>query len=52
MRTLSVDDQAFIRRQLLVGLDNGGSVGRTASELARFNGAKPPVYRVPGVVRE
>jgi small ligand-binding sensory domain FIST len=36
MRTLSDDDQAFMRRQLLVGLDQGGAVGRTASELARL----------------
>jgi indole-3-glycerol phosphate synthase len=36
MRTLSDADQAFMRRQLLVGLDAGGSVGRTASELARL----------------
>lgn len=36
MRTLSDDDQAFMRRQLLIGLEQGGSVGRTASELARL----------------
>lgn len=36
MRTLSDDDQAFMRRQLLVGLEQGGSVGRSASELARL----------------
>jgi indole-3-glycerol phosphate synthase len=36
MRTLSDDDQAFMRRQLLVGLDQGGPIGRTASELARL----------------
>ena len=36
MRTLSDDDQAFMRRQLLVGLEQGGNVGRTASELARL----------------
>lgn len=36
MRTLSDDDQAFMRRQLLVGLEQGGSIGRTASELARL----------------
>ena len=36
MRTLSDDDQVFMRRQLLVGLEQGGSVGRTASELQRL----------------
>jgi indole-3-glycerol phosphate synthase len=36
MRTLSDDDQAFMRRQLLVGLEQGGGLGRTASELARL----------------
>jgi len=36
MRTLSDDDQAFMRRQLLIGMEQGGSVGRTASELARL----------------
>jgi indole-3-glycerol phosphate synthase len=36
LRTLSDDDQAFMRRQLLVGLDAGGPLGRTASELARL----------------
>jgi indole-3-glycerol phosphate synthase len=36
MRTLSDDDQAFMRRFLLVGLEQGGSVGRTASELVRL----------------
>jgi indole-3-glycerol phosphate synthase len=49
MRTLSDDDQAFMRRQLLVGLDNGGSVGRTASELARLaqgKGHRFTVYQV------
>jgi indole-3-glycerol phosphate synthase len=36
MRTLSDDDQAFMRRQLLVGLDQGGALGQTASDLARL----------------
>ena len=36
MRTLSDDDQAFMRRQLLVGLEQGGNVGRSASELKRL----------------
>ena len=49
MRTLSDDDQAFMRRQLLVGLEQGGSVGRTASELvrlARGEGHRFTVYQV------
>ena len=36
MRTLSDDDQAFMKKALLVGLEKGGSVGRTPSELARL----------------
>ncbi|CAB9499032.1 Indole-3-glycerol phosphate synthase [Seminavis robusta] len=36
MRTLSDDDQSFMRKALLVGLERGGSVGRTPSELARL----------------
>ncbi|EEC45823.1 predicted protein [Phaeodactylum tricornutum CCAP 1055/1] len=37
MRTLSDEDQAFMRRQLLIGIDKGGSIGRSASELARLS---------------
>jgi len=36
MRRLSDDDQAFMRRALLIGLERGGSLGRTPSELARL----------------
>jgi indole-3-glycerol phosphate synthase len=36
MRTLSDDDQAFMRQKLLIGLERGGALGRTASELARL----------------
>jgi small ligand-binding sensory domain FIST len=36
MKTLSDDDQAFMRKALLVGIERGGSVGRTPSELARL----------------
>ena len=37
MRRLSDDDQAFMRRALLLGLERGGSmVGRTPNELARL----------------
>ena len=49
MRTLSDDDQAFMRRQLLVGLEQGGSVGRSASELERLakgEGHRFTVYQV------
>lgn len=46
MRTLSDDDQAFMRRQLLVGLDQGGSLGRTASELARLANGEGHRFRV------
>ena len=49
MRTLSDDDQAFMRRQLLVGIEQGGNVGRSASELARLaagQGHRFTVYAV------
>jgi indole-3-glycerol phosphate synthase len=36
MKTLSDDDQAFMRKALLVGIERGGSLGRTPSELARL----------------
>ena len=36
MRSLSDDDQSFMRKALLVGLERGGSIGRTPSELARL----------------
>ena len=36
MKTLSDDDQSFMRKALLVGLERGGSLGRTPSELARL----------------
>ncbi|KAG7357012.1 indole-3-glycerol phosphate synthase [Nitzschia inconspicua] len=49
MKTLSDDDQAFMRKALLVGLDQGGSLGRTPSELARLaegKGHNFAVYQV------
>lgn len=46
MRTLSDDDQAFMRRQLLIGLERGGSIGRTASELTRLAEGKGHRFRV------
>jgi len=36
MRTLSDDDQAFMRRALLIGLERGGAMGRTPNELLRL----------------
>ena len=49
MKTLSDDDQAFMRRQLLVGLEQGGAVGRSASELVRLSkgeGYRFTIYQV------
>ncbi len=36
MRTLSDDEQAYMRKALLVGLERGGALGRTPSELTRL----------------
>ena len=36
MRTLSDDDQSFMRKALLVGIEGGGSFGRSPNELARL----------------
>ncbi|KAL7468237.1 hypothetical protein ACHAXS_008463 [Conticribra weissflogii] len=36
MRRLSDDDQAFMRRALLIGLERGGSIGKTPNELMRL----------------
>lgn len=36
MMTLSDDEQAFMRRALLIGLEKGSSIGRSPSELARL----------------
>lgn len=46
MRTLSDDDQAFMRRQLLVGIERGGSIGRSANELARLASGEGHRFRV------
>eukprot|EP00980_Cylindrotheca_fusiformis_P012196 scaffold2962_cov126-Cylindrotheca_fusiformis.AAC.12 len=46
MRTLSDDDQSFMRKALLVGIERGGSVGRTPSELARLAEGKGHQYTV------
>eukprot|EP00977_Amphora_coffeiformis_P026711 scaffold29231_cov268-Amphora_coffeaeformis.AAC.4 len=44
MRTLSDDDQAFMRRQLLVGLEQGKSL--TASELVRLASGQGHRFRI------
>jgi len=36
MKTLSDDDQAFMRKALLLGLENGGAMGRSPNELERL----------------
>jgi small ligand-binding sensory domain FIST len=49
MKTLSDDDQTFMRKTILVGLERGGSIGRTSSELARLaegKGHRFTVYQV------
>jgi indole-3-glycerol phosphate synthase len=47
MKSLSDDDQAFMRRQLLIGLDQGGPL--TASELVRLAEGKGHRFRVLAV---
>ncbi|KAL3918031.1 MAG: hypothetical protein SGILL_004436 [Bacillariaceae sp.] len=46
MKTLSDDDQAFMRKALLVGLERGGSLGHTPSELARLAEGKGHSFTV------
>ena len=46
MKTLSDDDQAFMRKALLVGLEEGGSIARTPSELARLAEGKGHLFNV------
>jgi indole-3-glycerol phosphate synthase len=46
MKTLSDDDQAFMRKALLVGLACRGSLGRTPSELARLAEGKSHNFAV------
>jgi hypothetical protein len=55
MRTLLTTTKPLCGDQLLVGLDNGGSVGRTANELARWRRAKItglPVYQVASAIED
>jgi len=49
MRVLSDDDQSFMRKALLVGLERGGSVGRTPSELARLRAGQGHRFEVKQV---
>ena len=46
MKTLSDDDQAFMRKALLVGLEQGGALGHTPSELARLAEGKGHGFKV------
>mmetsp|Transcript_45248 Transcript_45248/g.109517 ORF Transcript_45248/g.109517 Transcript_45248/m.109517 type:complete len:985 (+) Transcript_45248:203-3157(+) len=46
MKNLSDDDQSFMRKALLVGLERGGSLGRSPSELARLAEGKGHQYTV------
>lgn len=46
MRTLSDDDQAFMRQTLLVGLERCGALGRTNSELSRLAEGKGYAFDV------
>lgn len=46
MRTLNDDDQSFMRKAILVGLSQGGSLGRTPSELARLAEGKGHTFTV------
>jgi indole-3-glycerol phosphate synthase len=49
MRTLSDDDSAFMRKAILVGLERGGSMGRTPNELARLAEGKGHRFTVSQV---
>ena len=46
MKTLSDDDQAFMRKFILVGLERSGTLGRTATELSRLSEGKGHAYGV------
>ena len=46
MKTLSDDDQAFMRKALLIGLERAGALGRTPSELARLAEGKGHGYTI------
>jgi indole-3-glycerol phosphate synthase len=52
MRTLSDDDQSSMRRAILIGLERGGSLGRTPNELARLaegKGHRFTVFQVANI---
>jgi indole-3-glycerol phosphate synthase len=46
MKTLNDEDQSFMRKTILVGLSQGGSLGRTPSELARLAEGKGHSFTV------
>mmetsp|Transcript_13629 Transcript_13629/g.31960 ORF Transcript_13629/g.31960 Transcript_13629/m.31960 type:complete len:1021 (+) Transcript_13629:123-3185(+) len=46
MKTLSDDDQAFMKKYILVGLERSGALGRTPSELTRLAEGKGHGYVV------
>lgn len=46
MKTLSDDDQSFMRKYILVGLERSGALGRTPSELARLAEGRGHGYAV------
>eukprot|EP00536_Pseudo-nitzschia_multiseries_P013466 jgi/Psemu1/211723/e_gw1.576.47.1 len=46
MKTLSDDDQAFMRKYILVGLERSGAAGSTPSDLARLAEGKGHGYAV------
>jgi indole-3-glycerol phosphate synthase len=46
MKTLSDDDQAFMKKYILVGLERSGARGRTTSELARLAEGRGHGYAV------
>ena len=46
MKTLSDDDQAFMRKAILIGVERGGALGRTPSELARLAEGRGHGYAV------
>ena len=49
MKTLSDDDQAFMRKTILVGMERGGSAGCKPSELARLRSGQGHRFEVQQV---
>ncbi len=46
MKTLSDDDQAFMRKSLLIGLERGGGISKTPNELLRLAEGKGHSFQV------